>query len=867
MKKFALVLVAFILLNSLAIAQRLSANALPSHYRLTFTPDLKAATFTGEEILDVTLSAPSSTITMNSAEIKIQKIEITAGGEVRTPAVTYDTKREQVTLTTSRPIPAGAATISMRYTGILNDQLRGFYLSKGKDRNYATTQFENTDARRAFPSFDEPAFKATYDITLVVDKGDTAFSNGRQVSDTPGPGPRKHTVKFATTAKMSTYLVAMVVGDLTCQKGEVDGIPLRVCATPDKQKLLGFAMETTKHVVHFYNQYYGIKYPFEKLDQLGIPDFAAGAMENTAAITYRETALLIDEKTATEGARQNVAVTIAHEIAHQWFGDLVTMKWWDDIWLNEGFATWMSSKPLEGWHPEWRVDLQDSQNRDDSLGLDSLASTRAIHAEANTPEEIAALFDGIAYGKTAAVLLMLESYVGAENFRKGVNSYLEHHQYGNTEAKDFWTEIAAASGKPIDQVMPTYVNQAGAPLLSASGRCQSGKTEIAIRQRRLFVDPEQLRKGSPEIWQIPVCVKTGASAQASCELITKKRQVLTVDGCSLWYFVNAGGAGYYRTAYDAADFSELARNVETALSPAERMAFVGDQWLLVENGTQDASGFLDLVQNLRQEKSSAVMQLVLGPLEYLHEDILPAAQISAFDAWVRGLLQPLIRELGMKTVPGEDSDRQQLRNAVMLSLGQSGDQAVLAQARSVLDAFMKNPTSVPPDQVPMAFTLLSTTGDAALYDKFLARRKTAKNPAEFYRYQNSLSHFRDPALVKRTLEFAMSPEVRSQDMPRLIFGEFANPVGRDLAMEFVKANYAEIKRRSISQLGGGFGGVVGEFCDAGPRDAARHFFESMNVSGEERGLKLGVEQSNACINFKARQSENLERWLKAHPGS
>ena len=765
MKKLALVFLLSVLSVSTATAQRLPDNAIPSRYQLTFAPDLKAATFTGDEIMDVNLATPSATIIMNSAEIKIQRIEISAAGESQVPAVSYDEKKEQVTFTAPRPIPAGPARIAIQYTGILNDQLRGFYLSKSKTRNYATTQFENTDARRAFPSFDEPAFKATFDITLVVDKGDTAFSNGREISDTPGPGDGKHTVKFATTAKMSTYLVAMVVGDLICRKGEVDGVDLRVCATPDKEPLLGFALETTKHVVHFYDQYYGIQYPFGKLDQLGLPDFAAGAMENTAAITYRETALLIDDKTATVGARQNVAGTIAHEIAHQWFGDLVTMKWWDDIWLNEGFATWMSSKPLEDWHPEWRVDLGDLQNRDDSLALDSLASTRAIHASADTPEEIAALFDGIAYGKTAAVLLMLENYVGPADFRKGVNNYLDHHQYGNTEAKDFWTEIAASSGKPVDQVMPTYVNQAGAPLISVTGKCQSGKTSIAIRQQRLFIDPQQLRKSSAELWQIPVCIKTAAAPTAQCQLVTRREQTFTVDGCSPWFYANAGGAGYYRASYDDANFSPLARAAETALSPAERIAFVGDQWLLVENGKQNVMGFLDLAQNFQQEKSSAVMQLVLSPLEYLHDDILTVAERPAYEAWVRSLLQPLIRELGLQSVPGEDPDRDELRNSVMYTLGQSGDQQVLARAREVLDGYMKDPTSVPPNQVPVAFNLLSRRGDAALYDKFVARRKTAKTPAEFYRYQNSLVNFRDPALVKRTLEFAMSPRCARRTCP------------------------------------------------------------------------------------------------------
>ncbi|MCU1284746.1 MAG: pepN 2 [Acidobacteriales bacterium] len=844
---------------SAASAQRLPQNVTPINYKLTFGPDLKTATFTGDEVLSATLARASNSITMNSAEIKISSATVTSGSTSQPATVSYDEKQEQVTLTTPKPIPAGPATIAIKYTGILNDQLRGFYLSKSKTRNYATTQFENTDARRAFPSFDEPAFKATFDITLIVDKGDTAFSNGREISDTPGPGADKHTVKFATTAKMSTYLVAMVVGDLVCQSGEVDGIPLRVCATPDKAPLLGFSLEATKNIVHFYNQYYGIKYPFGKLDQLGIPDFSAGAMENTAAITYRETALLIDEKTATTNQRKGVASTIAHEIAHQWFGDLVTMKWWDDIWLNEGFATWMSDKPLEAWKPEWRFDQDEVQGTQGALGLDALASTRPIHQPANTPEEVAQLFDGIAYGKTAAVLRMIEDYVGRDAFRKGINNYLEKHKYGNTEAKDFWTEIALASGKPIDKLMPTFVNQAGAPLISVSGKCTAGKTTISVNQQRLFIDPQLQQKGSAELWQIPVCVKNAESKAPQCTVVTQKQQNITVNGCSP-FFANADGKGYYRTSYSDADVAKLGASAATALTPGERISFVGDEWALVENGKQSVATFLNLAKDFQKERSRAVMEEVLGPLDYLHERIITADERPAFHAWVRNLLQPIIQELGMKPVNGEEPERAQLRATVMALLGRCGDPQVLAYARQIVDGYMKDPASVPPSQVPISFAMVSRQGDAALYDAFLAKRKAAKTPSEFYRYQNALTAFRDPALVKRTLEFSLSPEVRSQDLPQVLFGEFGNPAGRDMALEFFKANYDEIQKRTIASLGGGFGGVVGSFCDPAKRDDAKQFIESKMAAS--RSLKLGTEAANACINFKTQQSNNLATWLK-----
>jgi aminopeptidase N/puromycin-sensitive aminopeptidase len=319
-----------------AKAQRLPTTVIPEHYTLLLTPDLKAATFTGVETIEVTLAEPSKAITLNSAEIEFQSVAISSGGNQQTATVTSDKEKEQTTFTVADQIPAGKATLSIAYTGILNNQLRGFYLSKTAKRNYAVTQFESTDARRAYPSFDEPAFKATYDISLVIDAGDTAISNGPIVSDTPGPGEGKHTVKFLTTPKMSTYLVAFLVGDFKCTEGEADGVKIRGCATPDKVDLTPYSVEVAKYILHYYDTYFGIPYPLKKLDLIGLPDFEAGAMENFGAITYRETDMLIDAKTASVGAKKNVALVVAHEMAHQWFGDLVTMQWWDNIWLNEG---------------------------------------------------------------------------------------------------------------------------------------------------------------------------------------------------------------------------------------------------------------------------------------------------------------------------------------------------------------------------------------------------------------------------------------------------------------------------------------------------------------------------------------------------
>src|SRR5271166_377134 len=404
MKRIFAVVTFLVLTISIATAQRLPETARPDNYKLTFTPDLDNAKFEGDETIAIRVLKPTSSITLNAVDIDFHDVTIASGGALQKAKVTPLKEKEVVVLTVEKPLSDGPATIHVTYSGILNNEMRGLYLGKDdQGRKYASTQFESTDARRAFPSFDEPDYKATFDITAVADKGLTAISNQKIVSDEPGPG-NKHTVRFATTAKMSSYLAALVIGNFEYIEGEADGIPIRVYATPGKKEMGRFALESASYILTYYDKYFGIKYPYGKLDLVGIPDFSAGAMENTGCITFREVILLIDEKQGSVDLKKTIASVIAHEMAHQWFGDLVTMAWWDDIWLNEGFATWMESKPVEAWKPEWNVNLDDVSATGGALSVDSLANTRPIHQAADTPAQIQELFDGIAYGKAASVL-------------------------------------------------------------------------------------------------------------------------------------------------------------------------------------------------------------------------------------------------------------------------------------------------------------------------------------------------------------------------------------------------------------------------------------------------------------------------------
>ncbi len=503
-------------------AQRLPKTVVPSNYKLFLDPDISGQKFSGEETIAVQVQQPTSEIVLNSLGLEIALAEVTAGGATMPAQIAYDQPSEMVRLTFAKPVPAGAATLHLKYSGKLTAGLRGLYLSKSARRQYAVTQFEGTYARMMFPGFDEPGFKATFDLSVVADKGDTAISNGHIIKDEPIAGSERHKLTFSTSPKMSTYLVALAIGDWQCLERTVDGVPIRVCAIPERKPEGQFALEAAAQSIHFYNQWYGIKYPFGKLDMLAIPDYEWGGMENTGSIFYRDTALLMDEKTASVFSKRSHATVVAHEIAHQWFGDLVTAAWWDDIWLNEGFASWMERKPIIAWHPEWHLEDDAAATAQRVIGQDSLSAARAIHGDPRTSAEIKEMFDGITYEKGAAVLGMLETYVGPEVFRKGVNAYLQAHANGNAAAADFWQAMAKVSGKPVDKIMPTFVLQPGVPLVTVSGSCANGKTTLQLSQQRFLIGASSAQQD--QTWSIPVCTKAAQNAGSACYLTEKKSE-------------------------------------------------------------------------------------------------------------------------------------------------------------------------------------------------------------------------------------------------------------------------------------------------------------------------------------------------------
>ena len=863
MKRILAVLAFAFTTLSLAAAQRLPETAVPEKYKLSFTPDLEKATFEGDETIAIRVLKPTSEITLNAVDIDFH--EVTIG--TQKARVTPEKDKEMVVLAVEKPLPAGPATVHITYSGILNGEMRGFYLGKDdQGRKYAATQFESTDARRAFPSFDEPGYKATFDITTVADKDQVAISNARISSDTPGPGDR-HTVRFATTPKMSSYLAALVVGNFEYIEGEADGIPIRVYSTPGKKEMGKFALETAEHVLSYYDKYFNIKYPYGKLDLIGIPDFSAGAMENTGCITFREVLLQIDEKQGSVDLKKTVASVIAHEMAHQWFGDLVTMKWWDDIWLNEGFATWMSSKPIEAWKPEWNFDLDDVSNTTGTLNTDSLANTRPIHQAAQTPGQIMELFDGIAYGKAASVLRMLEAYLGEETFRAGVNAYIQKHQYANATAGDFWEAQTKTSKKLVDQIMPTFVKQAGAPIINVKTQCSGKSTTVTLDQRRYYYDREKFQAPNDELWQVPLCMKSSSGAQ-KCELLTKKEETFTLPGCSTWVLANAGATGYYRAGYQPDAVRAFANDAESKLTPAERIALQADIWASVRVGREPVGDYLAFAQGLSSDRNRAVLQDVLGRLNFIGQYLVTESDRESFRTWIRGYLTPMLKDVGWEPKPGESDEQRTLRSRLFNSLGYDArDAEVLAEARKVADKALNDPSSVDLQIAGGAMGLAALNGGEDFYNRVMAALKNPKSPEEYYMYLFTLPQFRDPKLLQRTLDYSISPDVRSQDALGVLTSVMGNPDGQKQAWDFVLAHWD-----AVQKVGGPFAsaqvvGSTSSFCDARMRDQVVEFYAAHKIEAAERTYRQSIERINNCVDLKSQQEPQLASWLGQHGSS
>ena len=854
----------------------LPETARPSKYRIKLQPDLKNFTFDGEQSVDLLILEATSTIVLNSIDLEISNTTLHANGTTLTSkSVTIDKDAETATLDFGETIQPGDARLEMVFTGELNDKLMGFYRSEytsqdGETRYLATTQFEPTDARRAFPCWDEPAKKATFEVTLVFSDEYQAVSNTPVVEEAV-PGPGLKSVRFAETPIMSTYLLVFIVGNLTSiEERAAGGTTVGVWTTPGKEDQASFALDTSVKLLSYFNEYFGIPYPLPKLDHIAIPDFAAGAMENWGAVTYRETALLVDPDNSSAGTRQRVAEVIAHEMAHMWFGDLVTMEWWDDLWLNESFASWMGNKAVDWLFPEWEMWTQFvNMDTNRALSLDGLKNSHPIEQAVKNPAEVSQLFDAISYSKGASVIRMLENFLGEESFRKGLNRYLSSHMYDNARTEDLWSALETESGRPVTAIMDSWVKQMGYPVLQVESDRTGGQTTLSVTQER-FVYDRLLGDSGPdsdsdnEVWRVPVSASQGREESTVTVMDGRQTQIDVPGSSDGWVKLNPLQTGFFRVNYSTEDWQRLVPAIESLeLHATDRLGVQNDAYALSRAGLLPVPQFLSLAQAYKNEDDASVWSDLASNLRDIEQLISDEAIHPAYQGFAREIFGSAARKIGWEPKPGEGHLDALLRSTVLSQAGSYHDPGVTAQASERFQKYLQDRDTLAPNLRGVVFALAAQSGGKDVYDQIWGLEGETDLAEEKIRLLMSLTRFQRPELLNSTLADSLSAKVRSQDSITLVAGVAANPKGRDLAWEFVKDNWAEFDRR---YGGGGFGlmrlvSICSHFNSQEKADEVDSFFAEHPAPAAERTIRQALERVRLNIKWLEQNRQELTDWF------
>jgi puromycin-sensitive aminopeptidase len=852
---------------------RLPRHIVPVRYDLRLEPDLTAATFQGRETVTLSVLEPTTSILLNAADLIIERAQLEGPhGQRLDGAIELEEPLERCRLTFPIGITPGSWRLHLSFRGTLTDKLRGFYRStytdpSGKIKTLAATQFEATDARRGFPCWDEPDFKATFSVTLVVEPSMAAVSNGRVESETLEEG--KKVVRFADTIVMSTYLVAFVVGHIEPTSPTFVGkTPIRIWCVPGKQELASFGQDVATASLKFFEEYYGIPYPGDKLDLLAIPDFAAGAMENLGAITFRETALLVDQRNGTHGELERVADVVAHENAHMWFGDLVTMSWWNGLWLNEAFATFMEMLAVDTWKPQWKRWETFCISRAAALSVDGLLSTRPVEYPVRAPKDADAMFDVLTYEKGASVLRMLEQHIGPDLFRNGVRDYLRRHAYGNADTNDLWVALGDAATFSVPAMMTGWIFQPGYPVITAE---LTAETTLTLKQERFAYLPTDARSSPPppSIWHVPIQLRVLSQDETETVrmLLTGQDTYVTLASAPKSVLVNEGGHGFYRVRYGPVLRAKLLAAGIARLAATERFNLINDSWATTVAGLTSLADYLDLTAGFSDDRDKNVWAILIDSFAFLNRLIEPN-QRPALQAFVRQRVQPAFSAVGWTTKLGEDDLIRQLRGELVAAMGRLGnDPAAQTRASELYETAKQDPTAVDPNLLPALVSILAFTGDAARYDEFAERFRTAKTPQEERRYLFSLTAFRQSELLGKTLERTLNGQIRLQDAPAIVSAVMGNVYGKELGWEFVKTHWdrmdREFPKQGLRRMCGGITALATPALEAD----VRAFFSSRKIDLGGRTLEQYLEQLRITVRFREQHASRLQEYLVAHTAS
>ncbi len=873
---------------------KLPKEVVPTDYAIRIVPNLDNFTFIGSETVKVNVRSPVRELVLNGLELKIEAASVD-GKELPLSAVKAENEKELLTVTLPSELAAGDHALTLRFTGKINQQGQGLFYMRYQEQGSGArkvmlgTQFEATDARRFFPCWDEPAFRARFQLTAVVPENWLAVSNmpiesetllngrggplGRPRLDTsssadgsrdlPARKPMKE-VRFAATPSMASYLNVFVAGELDVIESHVGPTQIRVIATKGKAELGRYALEASAEILKYYNDYFGVPYPLPKLDQIAIPGGFGGAMENWGGITYYESRLLFDPKSSSSETKQNIYEVLAHEMAHMWFGDLVTMAWWDNLWLNEGFASWMGSKCTAHFNPQWEVWLARTIPRDPTrrsgiakeaaMEGDARWTTHPIQQRIATEAEANSAFDDITYKKGQSFLRMLESFLGEDVFRDGIQQYIAAHKYSNTTTADLWNALSEASNKSIAEIAAGWTEQPGFPVVTVK-READGK--VLLTQERFTVN----FKNAPSLlWQIPLTYSVVGETPATL-LMTDKVATLENIPADRALKLNLNGAGNYRVEYDDRSW-ELLLKAFPKLGTEDRVNLMSDACALVQSGRAPVSLYFGLVEKLPASTELAEREQIINVLEFVNGLLLGSSEREQFQRYAQSLLRPTFATLGWEPKPNEPPNAGRLRASLISALGYLNDPAVLAGCRERFEKYLAHPASLSPDLRPPVLAVVGRYADEKTWNKLheLGRKTTSIEDQQ--NYYEALACAADPKLAKKTLAIALTDELPTSRAIFLVSRVARDSGHPDIAWEFAKANMKALLAKVDAAGANRYAPSLFTFFSDGPRaDELKDYAAKSLAPASASEVAKVVDEIQFRAEFRGRLATQLSAWL------
>jgi aminopeptidase N len=847
---------------------KLPKTVVPVHYAIELTPDLESLALAGVEVIDIEVREPTARLVLNAVNTTFASATI--DDDAQRADITLDAAAETATLGFPQPLAAGAHRLRIGFTARINRFGRGLfsvdYPTASGMKRMLSSQLEPADARRIFPCWDEPAFKATFALEVTVPQNFLAVGNMPIVREEP-VAPNLKRVAFAPTPKMSSYLFVLATGELERITADADGVTVGVVTTAGKSGQGRFALDNAVKLLAWYNDYFGVKYPLPKLDLIAVPGGFGGAMENWGGVTFFESRLLFDPSTNPDIARRAIFSVLAHEMAHQWFGDLVTMGWWDNLWLNEGFASWMQEKAASHFYPQWKTWLNGYGQKQYAMALDARRTSHSIQQPVADQSEAMTAFDGITYNKGQALIRMLENYLGETAFRDGIRRYMGAHAYGNTTTTDLWQALENAADKKVTGIAASYTEQDGVPLISAETSCSGDDQRMTLRQDRFVIAPAGAPALPSRSWQVPIAVGPLTSTRPADVLLLDGGAEIAAGSCGEAIKVNLGDIGYYRVEYGPINRGALVNSL-ALMAPEDRVNLLADSWALVQAGRAAPPSYLALIEAIGVDDHRAVWDQAIGSFTRLDRLALGRSERPALQNFARARLRPVFDRLGWDGGGSSDDDNTLLRSSLITALGEFGNGDVVAEAKRRFAVFVQDPPSLPNALRDAVTYLVGISADRATYDTLLALARKTTVTNERLRYYYAAASARDPALARATLALTLTDE-----LPNAIVGGVINTVASsgeqpDLAWDFVKANYDAL----ATKLGPSFrdlfvANFMTNFSDETHAAELAHFAPAQATSGGRVMTARALETIAISADLKARALPAIEAWIEQRNGT